>query len=245
MSYGAIGFVDDYKKVIQKNPKGISSRQKLFFQTLFAAVASYLLFKMNEPSTMLTFPIFKDWQIDLGLLWIPFATFVIVGASNAVNLTDGLDGLAVGPTMTTASTFLILAYCAGHSRISEYLQIPHIPGAAELSIVLTNDDEQQVLNRDWRGIDKTTNVLSFPQIEPFGAVAGILGDIILARETLEREALVEGVSFEDHFTHLVVHGFLHILGYDHMDEDEALAMEGLETQILASLGVADPYAETD
>ena len=120
-----------------------------------------------------------------------------------------------------------------------------VTGAAELSIVLTNDDEQQVLNRDWRGIDKTTNVLSFPQIEPFGPVAGILGDIILARETLEREALVEGVSFEDHFTHLVVHGFLHILGYDHMDEDEALAMEGLETQILASLGVADPYAETD
>jgi len=120
-----------------------------------------------------------------------------------------------------------------------------VTGAAELSIVLTNDDEQQVLNRDWRGIDKTTNVLSFPQIEPFGPVSGILGDIILARETLEREALVEGVSFEDHFTHLVVHGFLHILGYDHMDEDEALAMEGLETQILASLGVADPYAETD
>jgi probable rRNA maturation factor len=72
-----------------------------------------------------------------------------------------------------------------------------------------------------------------------------LGDIILARETLEREAAEQGVSFEDHFTHLVVHGFLHLLGYDHMDDDEALAMEGLETQILASLGVADPYAETD
>lgn len=118
-----------------------------------------------------------------------------------------------------------------------------ITGAAELSIVLTDDAEQQVLNRDWRGIDKSTNVLSFPQIEPFGAVAGLLGDIILARETLVREADEQGVSFEDHFTHLVVHGFLHLLGYDHMDDDEALAMEGLETQILASLGVADPYAE--
>ena len=118
-----------------------------------------------------------------------------------------------------------------------------VTGAAELSIVLTNDEEQQVLNRDWRGIDKTTNVLSFPQIEPFGPVSGILGDIILARETLEREAVVEGVSFDDHFTHLVVHGFLHILGYDHIEDDQALAMEGLETQILASLGVADPYAE--
>ena len=118
-----------------------------------------------------------------------------------------------------------------------------ITGAAELSIVLTDDAEQQVLNRDWRGIDKSTNVLSFPQIEPFGAVSGLLGDIILARETLVREADEQGVSFEDHFTHLVVHGFLHLLGYDHMDDDEALAMEGLETQILASLGVADPYAE--
>jgi probable rRNA maturation factor len=118
-----------------------------------------------------------------------------------------------------------------------------ITGAAELSIVLTDDAEQRVLNRDWRGIDKSTNVLSFPQIEPFGPVSGLLGDIILARETLEREAAEQAVSFEDHFTHLVVHGFLHLLGYDHMDEDEALVMEGLETQILASLGVADPYAE--
>jgi probable rRNA maturation factor len=118
-----------------------------------------------------------------------------------------------------------------------------ITGAAELSIVLTDDAEQQTLNRDWRGIDKSTNVLSFPQIEPFGPVSGLLGDVILARETLEREAAEQGVSFEDHFTHLVVHGFLHILGYDHLEDDEALAMEGLETQILASLGVADPYAE--
>jgi len=118
-----------------------------------------------------------------------------------------------------------------------------IAGAAELSMVLTNDAEQRILNRDWRGIDKSTNVLSFPQIEPFGAVQGLLGDLILARETLVREAEEMGISFEDHFTHLVVHGFLHLLGYDHMDDDEALAMEGLETQILASLGVADPYAD--
>lgn len=118
-----------------------------------------------------------------------------------------------------------------------------VAGAAELSVVLTDDAEQRRLNRDWRGIEKSTNVLSFPQIEPFGPVSGILGDIILARETLEREAAEQGVSFEDHFTHLMVHGFLHILGYDHLDDDEALVMESLETQILASLGVADPYAE--
>jgi len=118
-----------------------------------------------------------------------------------------------------------------------------LSGPAELSIVLTDDAEQRLLNRDWRGIDKPTNVLSFPQIEPFGPVSGIVGDIILARETLEREAAGQGISVEDHFTHLVVHGFLHLLGYDHVKDDEALVMEGLETQILASLGVADPYAQ--
>lgn len=84
-------------------------------------------------------------------------------------------------------------------------------------------------------------MLSFPQIEPFGPVVGILGDITLARETLEREAAELGKSFTDHFTHLVVHGFLHILGYDHIQDDEALVMESLETQILATLGIDDPY----
>ena len=116
-------------------------------------------------------------------------------------------------------------------------------GVAEVSVVLTDDAEQRDLNRDWRGIDKSTNVLSFPQIEPFGPVSGILGDIILARETLEREADEMGIGFSDHFTHLVVHGFLHLLGYDHIEDDEAEEMEGLETQILATLGIADPYAD--
>ncbi|HTM78899.1 MAG TPA: rRNA maturation RNase YbeY [Devosia sp.] len=118
-----------------------------------------------------------------------------------------------------------------------------VKGAAELSILLTNDEEQRGLNQQWRGLDSSTNVLSFPQIEPFGPVIGLLGDITLARETLEREAVDLDKSFADHFTHLVVHGFLHILGYDHMNDAEALQMERLETQILASLGVDDPYAE--
>jgi probable rRNA maturation factor len=122
---------------------------------------------------------------------------------------------------------------------------PKVTGAAELSIVLTDDTEQQDLNRDWRGKDAPTNVLSFPQIEPFSPVIGLLGDIVLAHETLEREAADLDKPLEHHFTHLVVHGFLHILGYDHLTEDEALVMEGLETQILAGLGVPDPYADND
>ena len=139
---------------------------------------------------------------------------------------DGLEALA------DASVFAALAQAA-----------PKITGIAELSIVLTDDAAQQELNRQWRGIDKPTNVLSFPQIEPFGPVSGILGDIVLARETLEREAVELEKPFADHFTHLVVHGFLHILGYDHIDEADALRMEGLETKILATLGVPDPYQE--
>lgn len=118
-----------------------------------------------------------------------------------------------------------------------------IKGAAEISVLLTDDAEQQELNAQWRGKDAATNVLSFPQIEPFGPVKGILGDITLARETLVREAQELGKSLEEHFTHLVVHGFLHILGYDHLDEAEALQMESLETKILAGLGIADPYAD--
>jgi len=120
---------------------------------------------------------------------------------------------------------------------------PKVKGAAELSILLTDDAEQRELNRQWRGKDNATNVLSFPQIEPFGPVTGLLGDISLARETLLREADEQGVSLDHHFTHLVVHGFLHILGYDHLTDEEARIMEGLETSILAGLGIADPYAD--
>ncbi|ODT69441.1 MAG: rRNA maturation RNase YbeY [Pelagibacterium sp. SCN 63-23] len=118
-----------------------------------------------------------------------------------------------------------------------------VRGAAEISVLLTDDAEQRELNAQWRGKDSATNVLSFPQIEPFGPVRGLLGDITLARETLEHEATDLGKSLDDHFTHLMVHGFLHILGYDHIDEAEALQMEGLETQILAGLGIDDPYAD--
>ena len=119
-----------------------------------------------------------------------------------------------------------------------------VTGVTEVSVVLTDDAEQRELNRQWRGFDKSTNVLSFPQIEPFAPVSGLLGDITLARETVEKEAEEMGIAFEAHFTHLVVHGFLHLLGYDHIEEEDAEEMEGLETEILASLGIADPYADS-
>jgi len=129
-------------------------------------------------------------------------------------------------------------------RAAVELADPEIVGVTELSVVLTDDAEQRELNREWRDIDKSTNVLSFPQVEPFEPISGLMGDIILARETLEREAAEMGITFEAHFTHLVVHGFLHLIGYDHIEDDEAEEMEGLETEILAGLGIADPYADS-
>ena len=132
--FGVVGYVDDYRKVVQKNPRGLSGRQKLLAQTVIAVAAAYAIYILRDTPPVLKFPFFKDLSIYLGMFFIPFAVLVIVGTSNAVNLTDGLDGLAVGPTITTSITFLILAYCAGHAKISEYLQIPHIPGAGELAI---------------------------------------------------------------------------------------------------------------
>jgi len=131
------------------------------------------------------------------------------------------------------------------AQVQQWLDAAILPfqAEAEVTVRIVDTAESQQLNFDYRSKDKPTNVLSFPQIEPFGPVFGILGDITLARETLIREAEEQGTSLEDHFTHLVVHGFLHILGYDHLEEDEALKMEGLETQILAGLGIADPYAD--
>lgn len=121
---------------------------------------------------------------------------------------------------------------------------PKFAGVSEVSVLLTEDAEQRELNRQWRGIDKSTNVLSFPQLEPFAPVSGLVGDITLALETVQREAEEMGVGFEAHFTHLVVHGFLHLLGHDHIEDGEAEVMETLETKILAGLGIADPYADS-
>lgn len=135
-AYGAIGYVDDYRKVIQKNPKGLPGKQKLFWQIVLSSIALVVLYKYFDMSGEVYVPFFKEVAIDLKWFYIPFAVLVITGSSNAVNLTDGLDGLAVGPTITTSVTFLLLAYCAGHYEISKYLQIPHIPGSGEITVFL-------------------------------------------------------------------------------------------------------------
>ncbi len=134
LSTGIIGWVDDYKKVILKNSKGLSSRQKLMWQTIIALIATTYLYFQPDMQTFLKFPFFKDVTLNLGVLYIPFAALVIVGASNAVNLTDGLDGLAIGPVIISAATYTLLAYLSGHAKIAEYLQIPYIIGGGELAV---------------------------------------------------------------------------------------------------------------
>lgn len=115
---------------------------------------------------------------------------------------------------------------------------------AELSLLLTDDARIRIVNRDWRGFDKATNVLSFPAAPPERiAQSPVLGDIVLAYETVAREAQAEGKPLADHLSHLVIHGLLHLLGEDHETDAEAERMERLEIAALARLGIADPYAD--
>ena len=118
---------------------------------------------------------------------------------------------------------------------------------AELAIVLTDDSRIRALNRVWRGLDKPTNVLSFPAEDRSGGegAPALLGDIVIAYETTKREALAQDTPFLHYLTHLTVHGFLHLRGYDHETEDEAEIMERLERQILARLDIPDPYSARD
>jgi probable rRNA maturation factor len=123
---------------------------------------------------------------------------------------------------------------------------PALAPAAEVSLDFTDDAHVRELNRRYRGNDAATNVLSFPAatVEP-GRFGPLLGDIVLARETVIGEAAEAGIAADAHLSHLIVHGFLPLLGYDHNDEKTAAMMEGLETAILATLGIADPYAGAD
>ncbi len=123
-------------------------------------------------------------------------------------------------------------------------------GDAELAIMLTDDAGIRTLNSNWRGIDKPTNVLSFPALQPTGPVGPddaprMLGDIAIAYQTTRKEADDEQKPFDHHLSHLAIHGFLHLIGHDHEKDGEAEAMEALERQILAQLGIPDPYADRD
>lgn len=134
VAFGAIGFTDDWQKLRRKQSLGFTGRQKLFWQFLIATVAGGWLFWRGGFDATLTIPFFKDVRPDLGWLYVPFATIVIVGTSNAVNLTDGLDGLAIGPVMTVAGVYLMFSYVAGHAQLADYLQVAPVPGAGELAI---------------------------------------------------------------------------------------------------------------
>jgi probable rRNA maturation factor len=130
------------------------------------------------------------------------------------------------------------------ARAAFRLAAPLRQGSYHVALGLTGDAEMRILNRTWRGKDASTNVLSFPADDEIGE-PGFLGDVVLAYETVLTEAREQSIPIEDHAAHLVVHGVLHLLGFDHADEAQAEEMETLERKVLASLGIADPYAESE
>jgi phospho-N-acetylmuramoyl-pentapeptide-transferase len=131
--FGLIGYIDDYLKVSKKNTKGLSGKIRLAGEFLISGVTLWILINHYGLSTQVAFPFFKDWVFDLGQLYAVFGALVIVGTANAVNLTDGLDGLAIVPVIVAASTLALFSYIVGHSAIANYLQIAHVPGAGELA----------------------------------------------------------------------------------------------------------------
>lgn len=135
LCYGLIGFADDYLKMIHKSSHGLSIKAKFSLQILVALIVGIILYLYPGFDSLLNIPFLKAITPDLGLGYIPLAILVIVGASNAVNLTDGLDGLAIGPIIVAIGSYLIFAYLAGHMKIASYLQIPYVAGAGELSVL--------------------------------------------------------------------------------------------------------------
>lgn len=138
IGFGVIGFYDDYLKVTKQSHMGLSGKARLGFEIAIAGLAVFAIAKIgNAPfSTSLTFPFFKNLVLDLGWFFIPFGAFVIVGAGNAVNLTDGLDGLAIVPVMIVAGTFGVFSYLSGNAIFANYLQIHFVVGTGELAVVL-------------------------------------------------------------------------------------------------------------
>ena len=137
VTYGMIGFWDDYLKVTRRSTDGVSGRARMALEVLVAAIAGYAMMKLGpaDLNTKLTFPFFKGLLVDLGPFFVVMAVFVIAGAGNAVNFTDGLDGLAIVPVMIAAGTFGIIAYLSGNVKFAGYLQIHHVPGTGELAVI--------------------------------------------------------------------------------------------------------------
>ena len=135
LGFGAVGVMDDYLMQVKKQSKGLSVRGKLAWQAGIALIAGVWVYLTPNFSTEVTVPFFKTVTPDLGWGYIIFAMLVIVGASNAVNLTDGLDGLAIGPVIIAATTYMVFAYVAGHVKIANYLQITYVPGCGELTVL--------------------------------------------------------------------------------------------------------------
>jgi len=136
--FGVIGFADDYIKITRKRSLGLTARQKFAMQGTAALLVAVLLFWLASEgrySTLVSMPFFKQWRPDLGMLFIPWAMIVVVGAANAVNLTDGLDGLAIGSSLIASGTYAILAYVAGHARVAGYLDVPNVRGVGELAVI--------------------------------------------------------------------------------------------------------------
>jgi len=134
VGYGLIGFIDDYLMQIKKRNKGLTVRRKFLLQVGLALTTGILLYISPDFNTRVTIPFFKNLSPDLGAGYVLFAVLVIVGTSNAVNLTDGLDGLAIGPVIIAAVAYMIFAYVAGHVKIADYLQISHVPGSGEVTV---------------------------------------------------------------------------------------------------------------
>ncbi len=136
LAFGLVGLVDDYRKLVLRDSRGLPARWKYFWQSVFGLAAAWALYTTAEvpAETQLIVPFFKDVVIDLGPWFVLLAYFVIVGSSNAVNLTDGLDGLAILPTVMVAGALGVFAYVSGHLYLSKYLLIPYLPGAGELTV---------------------------------------------------------------------------------------------------------------
>ncbi|HVS03616.1 MAG TPA: phospho-N-acetylmuramoyl-pentapeptide-transferase [Thermoanaerobaculia bacterium] len=134
LGFGTVGFIDDYRKVAQGRNLGLTARAKLLGQLAVAAAAAVVLLWLPEFDPILTFPFFKQVELHLGWLYVPFVMLVLVGSSNAVNLTDGLDGLAIGATLVAAATYAVFTYVAGNAIAAGYLQVSFVPGAGEVTV---------------------------------------------------------------------------------------------------------------